>query len=343
MKLSDFQNEYHWMNGLSEYFKFNGQEERWEHIHKALYHDNWYRKRDVMIDLCSMPNSNPTHVKAWMNVLLHDHLDDVELKPQLLATLFRKYMLEDDFLANICKFVNYWAGEDGEAAKMPDMNDFLSRGQVRSKLWLVSELAKIVEGPIGNVAFYGGWYNFMAHFLFDQFEVDKVYSLDLDDNVVSPSKRLYPQQVTDGRFIPITTDVNQLKWRDKSLWHVDNEKRNKQIQAWHDANDEKLQQGIITEQDKQTAYDNFGWRHIINDINMVINTSCEHMDNTWYENLPAGTFVVLHQNDYFENEQHSNCCKDLEEVKSKYPMQNIFYQGELDTHLYNRFMLIGIK
>ena len=76
---------------------------------------------------------------------------------------------------------------------------------------------------------------------------------------------------------------------------------------------------------------------------MVINTSCEHMDNTWYENLPAGTFVVLHQNDYFENEQHSNCCKDLEEVKSKYPMQNIFYQGELDTHLYNRFILIGIK
>jgi len=342
MKLSDFQNEYHWMNGLSEYFKFNGQEERWEHIHKALYHDNWYRKRDVMIDLCSMPNSNPIHVKAWMNVLLHDHLDDVELKPQLLATLFRKYMLEDEFLVNICKFVNYWAGEDGEAAKMPDMNDFLSRGQVRSKLWLVSELAKIVEGPIGNVAFYGGWYNFMAHFLFDQFEVDKVYSLDLDDNVVSPSKRLYPQQVTDGRFIPITTDVNQLKWRDKGLWHIDNEKRNKQIQEWHDVNDEKLQQGIITEQDKQTAYDNFGWRHI-NDFNMVINTSCEHMDNTWYENLPAGTFVVLHQNDYFENEQHSNCCKDLEEVKSKYPMQSIFYEGELDTHLYNRFMLIGIK
>ena len=33
----------------------------------------------------------------------------------------------------------------------------------------------------------------------------------LDDNVVSPRKRLDPQQVTDGRFIPITTDVNQVK------------------------------------------------------------------------------------------------------------------------------------
>ena len=67
-------------------------------------------------------------------------------------------------------------------------------------------------------------------------------------------------------------------------------------------------------------------------INMVVNTSCEHMDNTWYENLLTGTFVVLHTNDYFENEQHSNCCKDLEEVKFiKYLMQSIMYEGELDT------------
>ena len=67
------------------------------------------------------------------------------------------------------------------------------------------------------------------------------------------------------------------------------------------------------------------------------------MYNTWYENLPEGTFVILHQNDYFNNEQHVNCCKDLQAVKDKYLMQNIFYEGELDTHLYNRFMLIGIK
>ena len=96
MKLSEFQEQYHWMNGLSEYFRFTGQEERWEHIHKALYHDNWYRKRDVMIDLCKTPNSNPAHVKAWMNVLLHEKLEDVEIKPQLLATLFRKYMQEEN-------------------------------------------------------------------------------------------------------------------------------------------------------------------------------------------------------------------------------------------------------
>ena len=78
-------------------------------------------------------------------------------------------------------------------------------------------------------------------------------------------------------------------------------------------------------------------------IDVVVNTSCEHMDNTWYENLPDGTFVILHQNDYFDNEQHVNCCKDVEDAKKKYPMQSVYYEGELDTYLYNRFMLIGVK
>ena len=315
MKLSNFQNEYHWMNGLSEYFKFTGQEERWEHIHKALYHDNWYRKRDVMIDLCSMPNSNPNHVRAWMNVLLHEKLNDVELKPQLLATLFRKYMKEDEFVVNVCKFVNYWAGEDGEAAKMPDMNDFLSRGQVKSKLWMVTELAKIVEGPLGNIAFYGGWYNFMAHFLYSQFEVDKIYSLDVDSNVIAPSKRLYPKQVEEGRFLPKTVNVSKIKWNDN----------------------------VATVPANQTDGEDPGEYWELDTINMIVNTSCEHMDDKWYDNLPDGTFVTLQTNDYFSNPQHSNCCKDLEVAKSKYPMQSLFYAGSLDTHLYNRFMLIGIK
>ena len=47
-----------------------------------------------------------------MNVLLHEQLDDVEIKPQLVATLFRKYMFEDLFIVNICKFINYWADGD---------------------------------------------------------------------------------------------------------------------------------------------------------------------------------------------------------------------------------------
>ena len=343
MKQADFQKEYHWLIGLREYFDAIGEGDRYEILFKALYHDNWYRKRDVLTELFGKHDiETEKHLKSWMNLLLHEQLTDIEIKAQLVVTLIRKYMMEDPLLSNTARFINHWSGNEGEGAKVPDLNDFFSKGQVQSKLWMIRELSKVVEGSLGNVVFYGGWYNFPAHFLFQNFKVGKIYSLDLNEETVEPSKKLCYNETLDNRFVPMATDVNKLQWREKGLWHIDNEKRNKQIQEWHDVNDEKLQQGIITEQDKQTAYDNFGWRHI-NDFNMVINTSCEHMDNTWYENLPAGTFVVLHQNDYFENEQHSNCCKDLEEVKSKYPMSEIYYEGELDTNLYNRFMLIGIK
>ena len=340
MEQTDFQKEYHWMNGLSEYFIFTGQEERWDNIHKALYHGNWYRKRDVMIELCSMPNSNPAHVKAWMNVLLHEKLEDVELKPQLIATLLRKYMKEDPFIANICQFVNYWAKGD-EAADMPDMNDFLSRGQVRSKLWLISELAKVVEGPIGNIVFYGGWYNFLAHMLFDQFEVDKIYSLDLDERVVSPSKRLYPAEVAAGMFVPLTTDVNTLEWNDGKLSYLNQAIRTNIIEKYWKTKEESIRQ-FNTDVNQLADDERWGWTDL-DDMQLIINTSCEHMNNEWFENVPSGKLVILQTNDYFENPQHSNCCRDLEEAKAKYPMQSIVYEGELDTHLYNRFMLIGIK
>lgn len=320
-----FSEQYHWFYGLDEYFEFTGQSERWQVLKKAVLQQNWYRIRDVIIELATMPNSNPAHARAWINALLREKVS-AEVKPQMMATLVRKYMHEDAFMVNICQFINYWAKDDA-AALMPDMNDFLSRGQVRSKLWLISELAKIVEGPIGNIVFYGGWYNFLAHILYDQFDIGKVYSLDLDDKVIEPSKRLYPEQVSVGTFLPITTDVNKVKWDAKNMLTFSTELEQKHIES-----------GNILPQDiKDMSYIDRGA------INAVINTSCEHMNNTWFDNLPSETFVILQTNDYFENPQHSNCCKDLEEAKAKYPMQSIMYEGELDTQLYNRFMLIGIK
>lgn len=370
MKQSDFQEQYHWMTGLSEYFNAIGNN-RYELLYKALYHNNWYRKRDILSDLIKLSQGGEKHVKAWMNLLLHEHLEDIEIKPQLVVTLLRKYMLEDPLLVNTARFVDYWSGENGEAADMPDINDFLSRGQVLSKLWLVRELSQIVDGgKLGNVVFYGGWYNFIAHFLFQNFDVDTIVSVDLDERVVEPSKRLYQTECKEQRFIPIANDVSKLRWNGRKLQYVDAERRQEMIDEWTTANQEKLKQYEIN---KEEVYANFGWRnvflhpsggkveHIKNldieefakdeqlaalnhkEIHCVINTSCEHMDNTWFENLPSGTFVVLHQNDYFDNPQHVNCCKDIEDVKRKYPMQEIYFEGSLDTFLYNRFMLIGVK
>ena len=424
MKQENFQKQFHWFVGLKEYFDAVGEGEKFDVMYKALYHDNWYRKRDILTEIYQSHDiETEKHLKSWMNVLLHEQLDDVEIKPQLVVTLLRKYMKEDPLLVGLAKFINHWSGVNGEAADMPDINDFLSRGQVQSKIWITRELSKIIDGSLGNVVFYGGWYNFIAHFLFQNFELENIYSIDLNEDTVEPSRCLYDREYRHNRFHPIAYDVGKIRWDGKKMLYCDFDRREEQvadwmskqevtleekrqvlIDTWLDKQEEKYNKAIeekghthkdtiradifkdkdevienISEDlrkeifgNKEDAFDNFGWRNIIhatskeefidNDknlqdkekidlkskfkdtqMNTVINTSCEHMDNTWYENLPMGTFVVLHQNDYFENEQHINCCKDLEEVKSKYPMSEIYYEGELDTNLYNRFMLIGIK
>jgi len=385
MKQENFQKEFHWFVGLKEYFDAVGEGEKFDVLYKAIFHNNYYRKRDILTEIIVMGQSNPQHVKSWMNLLMHENLEDIEIKPQMVVTLLRKYMKEDPLLVGLAKFIDHWSGDDGQAADMPDINDFLSRGQVKSKIWIMRELSKIVDGSLGNVVFYGGWYNFIAHFLFQNFEVGDVYSIDLNEDTVEPSRRLYDREYRHSQFHPIAYDVGKIRWDGKKMLYCDFDRREEQVAEWMTKQEETYEarlkeQGssqadkIRTDlfKNKEDAFDNFGWRNIIhatnkeefidNDknlqdhekielkskfkdaqINTVINTSCEHMDNTWYENLPMGTFVILHQNDYFENEQHSNCCKDLEEVKSKYPMSEIYYEGELDTNLYNRFMLIGIK
>ena len=49
MKHSEFTSKFHWLNGLSEYFRATGQEEKYEPVFKALYHQNYYRKRDIIM------------------------------------------------------------------------------------------------------------------------------------------------------------------------------------------------------------------------------------------------------------------------------------------------------
>ncbi len=461
MEHDEFTRKFHWLNGLSEYFRATGQEEKYEPVFKALYHQNYYRKRDIIINMIDgkykgIKKSSPARRRAWINMLLNEHMDDVEVKTDNITSLIAT-VSDDAFVNRICSFIDFFTVDHKTTLMLPDLGDFLSRGQVKSKIWMITELAHIIDGPVGNIVCYGGWYNFLAHFLFDQFEVDKITSIDIDDTVVGPCKRLYAAELDDNRFNAFTADVSKLQWRDQNdLWYHDFDKRDEQITAWMEGQEqnltdkrqilidqwiqkqedsltvkrqilidqwmqkqecslsEKRQQLINTWLEKQeekyaadieanedeirigytskkniredifrdkdqviekisedvrtgmfkdkeavfekisedlraemfknkdSIFENYGWRRL-DKFNMVINTSCEHMNNDWFDNLPDGTLVVLQTNDYFENKQHSNCCNNLADAKDKYPMQSYFYEGKIDTRLYNRFMLIGVK
>ena len=77
------------------------------------------------------------------------------------------------------------------------------------------------------------------------------------------------------------------------------------------------------------------------DFKTIINPSCEHMSDEWYYNIPDGTFVILQSND-FDIPQHTNIVKNIEEMKNKYKMRDI-YSCALQCTVYQRFTLAGIK
>lgn len=77
------------------------------------------------------------------------------------------------------------------------------------------------------------------------------------------------------------------------------------------------------------------------DFKTIINPSCEHMSDEWYYNIPDGTFVILQSND-FDIPQHTNIVKNVQEMKNKYKMSDI-YSCTLQCTVYQRFTLAGIK
>lgn len=321
MELSEFQKEYHWFHGLREYFSRTEHADQFEVIFKAFFHSNWYRKREVIAKLATHKKLTESQFKVYLNSILHEQLPDIELRQNGMMDLLREYMDNNEFLESGLRFLNYFEGEDHTElgpVEMPDMNDFLSKGQVQSKVWLIDELKKFNGGNFneGAIVFYGGWYNFIAHMMYKLCSFKKVYSLDLNGKVIEPSKRLYHNQLESKTFQPIKADVNKIEWTgaDSFKYLKGNEK----------------------------LLGPAAWAAIEN-VALVINTSCEHMDETWFNNLPAGTLVALQTNDYFDNDQHINCVHSVGDAIKKYPMTDVIYSGELDTYLYKRFMLIGIK
>lgn len=82
--------------------------------------------------------------------------------------------------------------------------------------------------------------------------------------------------------------------------------------------------------------------------NVIVNTSCEHMSNEWYQKITPYQLVCIQSSDMVTDDPGWNITNPnptMEEFKKKYPMSEILFEGEKlfnYGHLvYNRFMLIG--
>tara|TARA_B100000965_G_scaffold57720_2_gene43942 strand:- start:9262 stop:10242 length:981 start_codon:yes stop_codon:yes gene_type:complete len=297
----------HWMHGLEEYLTYikHPQCELYFEIKRAIMYGNIWHIKHCLRDEIRRGEIELT--EDFLNILLA-HYTGYEYVSHRKCLQYVAHCIDDDYVRKMSSWSIKW--ED-----RANLNEHFSRGQMKSKCWLVEKLANVFPNAyLGTVAHYGGWYATVAKNIMNQFKVKRYYNIELDETCIDIADDFnYTEFTNNWQFKSIHANVDDIRYDENNTFTLGIKNRQKQV--------------IKT--------------NIKPDI--IINTSCEHMDQTWFEQLPVGTLVCLQTNDYFSNEQHVNCCENLQAAMDKYPMREVLYSGEIDTHLYNRFMIIGEK
>lgn len=297
MNNPDWNKKFHWMYGIEEYLRFvdHPAQDQFNKITEAVVHgDNW-AIRDLIIQETQRGFTDRT--EQFVNTIMLSHLhQDLPDFPSSHLLEYVNSVVDDQFIHTVSNWTARWQNQIV-------LGDHFGRGQIRSKLWMISELEKIIDNQqLGTVLMYGGWYATVAALLFQRFGVSQFYNIDLDPVAIQLSNDF--NQAAGDRFSAITGDVCDLQYQDAAC---------------------RLPNGDTVRP------------------TVVINTSCEHMSDAWFYDLPDGQFVVLQTNNYFENPQHINCVPSVDAALEKYQFNEVFYSGEIETMLYNRYMIIGVK
>lgn len=202
-----------------------------------------------------------------------------------------------------CSFIRDISSWSIKWSETTNITDHFSRGQVASKLWMVEKLNEILENKQLGTIIMYGGW----------YATIAAVLFDHFD-----IKKYYNLDM-DEHVLAVANDFNY-----KNL-----DKFKSQL---CDVNT------LVYQDNKCTLPDS-----TVVAPNVVINTSCEHMTDEWFYNLPDGQFVVLQTNNYFSNEQHINCVNSVAEAMEKYQFSEVLYAGELDNVLYYRYMIIGVK
>ncbi len=302
--------DYTWLNGLEEYFHHLTQPDidKFKDIRNSILYGNPYNMRNLIVNEVYR---GPHELTDDFAKAITSYYLDQEAGNDRRVLQYISYSIDDEFIKTIARWSIKWHNT-------VDLNDHLSRGQIKSKMWMLKHLDKVLKKrsadgyPVDNIVHYGGWYATIAWFILRQHsEIKKYYNIETDPQCIQVADNFNQEFYNDNwRFKSIYHDVNDIMWEDRTFEIRTNNIKNDSI---------RLRIGP----------------------QLIINTSCEHMTDEWFYNLPPDMMVCLQTNDYFSNEQHINCVESVEAALEKYKFSRVYYSGELDTQLYNRFMIIG--
>ncbi len=204
------------------------------------------------------------------------------------------------------------------------LTDAFSRGQLRSKKWLI-DIVKALEIDLGDTIYVcAGWYGVLSALMFERIDAKNIYSFDIDPSTDNPADTLNKEYIINGmRFKSFVNDVRELKYEPQIL----------------PINHYKYSDATEFEKTKSTLD--------IEGPTCIINTSCEHIENfdEWFAGIPKGTLVIMQNNNFTEHDDDTvvNTISDENEWSAKLNLSEVIFKGTLNLEKYDRYMVIGRK
>ena len=198
----------------------------------------------------------------------------------------------------------------------PALQDAFSRSQIKSKIWLVEELARL-DTNYDRVLIMAGWFGQLGNIYATQLNYAKIRVLELDRAACETSDYVFNlDNLTEHKIKAVCADINELTLHKNGYeWRVENFK-------------------------ESTSY---GEKFL---PDLIINTSAEHMTEEWFQQLrnkrlDSDPIVAIQSNNLFDIPEHVNCVHSVDHMQKKFPMREILFAGELQLKGYKRVMLIG--
>jgi hypothetical protein len=83
--------------------------------------------------------------------------------------------------------------------------------------------------------------------------------------------------------------------------------------------------------------------YTVEETDCILNTSCEHMEDSWVEYLKPKTLVIAQSTNFSLGEGHINVKNSLCEFQQSLNLSTLSYCGVLEFPMYDRYMIIGYK
>lgn len=194
--------------------------------------------------------------------------------------------------------------------------DAFSRSQIKSKVWLVEELARIKD-HYDNVVFLAGWYGQLKSIYEKRLTYRKLRNVELDKDACNASDYIFNiNDIDNYKVKAVHANINELTLHKNGYeWNVEN-----------------FKEGA-----------NYSEKFL---PDLIVNTSAEHMAEEWFhqlrfKQLESNPIVAIQSNNMFDGDGHINCVHSVDHMKKKFPMKEVLYEGELQLKGYKRVMLIG--